>query len=81
MVVGLFSSDTSGCETLGSLFANQAFFFSWAPQPQDEGISRKENLMKLLDFLRSLFLDDSAKREEKIKKFARMRKDCFFSVI
>ncbi len=37
--------------------------------------------MKLLDFLRSLFLDDSAIREEKIKKFARMRKDCFFSVI
>ena len=37
--------------------------------------------MKLLDFLRRLFFDYSAKREEKIKEFARMRKDCFFSVI
>ena len=66
---------------LGFPLCKPGFLFSWAPQPQDGGISRKENLMKLLDFLRRLFFDDSAICEEKIKEFARMRKDCFFSVI
>ena len=66
---------------LGFPLCKPGFLFSRAPQQQDGGIPRKENPMKFLDFLRSLFLDDFAKREEKIKEYARMRKDCFFSAI
>ena len=92
MEVRLFSSVMTGCETTGSLFANQPFFFSRAPQPQDGGISRKEKLMKndlatyetlqkekgTIDG-RKIISFVPLSREEEIKGYCdRARNDCFF---